>query len=153
MTQVENQQWEVLNCSCIVYRVVLSKPNRDKVTGKLLRGAFLLRNPTPDGRLRDTQGLSVTLVFEKDLPNEKIAQLAGGGLTTYFAVGSLHTGNIRNVKLDSTISTVNICLDVVRDALTHANITGLPRHDGDTVALAEHLATKLAEKARCIWFR
>jgi hypothetical protein len=131
--------WDELPCGCIVYRAVLNAQGREKVSGKILRGAFLRRPPRADGTLRDTKGLSVYLKEKRSVEDVRSAY------NPCYAVGSLHVGRVRDVP-------VLPALDVIQDAEDHANIAGLPDH-GEDDAKAERLATRLAEQTRLVWMK
>lgn len=148
MTEIQtkqSQQWDVLSCSCIIHRAASNSPHRDKVTGKILRLAFLRRGPKDDGTLRDTAGLSVNLFPEETLLPEQIVEKIKSSMNRCYAVASLHTGLVRDIDSDPK-------LDVIRDRIDHANIEGLPAF-GENDAEAERLATILADQARTIWVR
>lgn len=136
--------YPALPCSVIVYRAVLSSRHRDKVTGRIVSGAFMRRPPKTDGTIRDAAGLSVSIFQNPILSQQNIIERVTTQVTC-FAIASLHVGHIRDVPATPK-------LDVVQDALTHANITGLPTN-GENDIEAERLATALVNQARTIWYK
>lgn len=138
--------WGPLPCSCIVYRAVLNNPFRDRVSGKILRGAFLRRKPKKDGTPRDVKGLSVGLYQEEGITRNQIVERIRSTVSC-FAIGSLHVGRIRDVEANPSPS-----LDVIQNEADHANIKGLPAY-GENDAEAERLATHLAEQTRTFWMK
>jgi hypothetical protein len=139
-----NAEWNDLPGDCVIYRSVLNKPGRDKVTGKILRQAFLRRKPKEDGTPRDVDGLSVALFLEDDITQEQIIDRVRNDFCCY-AIAKLHVQPVRDIETEPS-------LDVVRDGKNHANITGLPAY-GENVVKAEWLAGLLADLAGdAIWW-
>lgn len=117
--------FDPLPCSKIVHRTITRA--RDFVDGRVLTAAFQRRD-------NDKKGLSVD--FDVDVPAGCAPQLTGKR-----AVVSLHVGRIRNAGLN-----------VLADAETHGNITGIPFYSSyDEREKAEQLAAKLAEQSRVAW--
>lgn len=119
----------------IVFRAVLRKQHHDKVSGKILRDTFLRRPPKPDGTPNDQNGLSVNLNCEV----EDIFSY----FRTVYAIGKLVVGDIRTIPTTPS-------LDVIRNLVNHANITGLPEY-GENVELAERLATLLSNICESVY--
>jgi hypothetical protein len=115
---------EDLPCSTIVYRAMARKNWIDCTANRVLPAAFI-RRPPP----KDDDGLSVDV---------QSAGSCRAALNTCYGVVSLHVGRVRDLRLD-----------VVVDALPHANIVGLPRQTDDRTE-AERLASELARQARIV---
>lgn len=128
-------EWAALENDCLLYRAVLKPSHIDKQTGTLTKGAFLRRGPKENGTLRDTQGLSVMLAEYCTVDNIRARFDVNG-------IGELSVGEVRDAA-----PTDETYLDVIRDKVDHANITGLPEY-GEDVFRAENLASELAR--RCI---
>ena len=128
-----------------VLRVGINGPSVDKVSGQILRGAFLRREPDETGKKRDTHGLSVNLK-EKRSVAQTLADWPKCHMIALLTVGSVRA------------SAPN--LDVVQtaaDRVFHANITGLPERGShvpkaDTTE-AERLATLLAKASKPLYIR
>ncbi len=131
-----------------VLRVGTNAPSIDKVSGQILRGAFLRREPNPDtGAKRDVHGLSVNLREKRsveqtqaDWPNcHMIAVLA-----------------IRSVREIDTIPKLDVT-QTAEDRDYHANLTGLPERSPDApdadITKAERLATLLAKASKAIYVK
>ncbi len=117
-----------LECATIVFRALRAAGHSDKVVKRVNSAAFLRREKT------DPNGLSVNYNCQ--------AKECGQDLNKRHGVATLHVGHIRSLDLD-----------VIPDAPTHGNITGVPIRDlgnQETVALAEKLADQLSEQARLI---
>jgi hypothetical protein len=117
-----------LECATIVFRALRRAADLDRVAKRINSGAFLRRRAT------DPTGLSVNYNCQ--------ARECGQDLKKRHGVATLHVGHIRSLELD-----------VVSDAPTHANITGVPiRDESDQVSIdrAERLADRLAEQARLL---
>jgi hypothetical protein len=114
----------LLSCDKTVYRAMLRKKWVDPVSGTVLPGAFIRRDPP-----QDDDGLSVDVVSPASCASP---------FNKCFGVGSLHVGKVRELGLD-----------VVVDEIPHANITGVPRPTDDA-ARAEWFASQLARQARFI---
>jgi hypothetical protein len=130
------REWGELPGDCLVYRAVLNRPFREKVSGKILRGAFLRRAPKPDGTPRDVKGLSVSVYNDEDLTENQIIEIITGSYTCH-AIGKLMVKPVRDIDTEPR-------LDVIRDQKNHANIEGLPRY-GENIVKAERLAGLLAD--------
>ena len=126
-------------------RVGTSSPSVDKVSGQILRGAFLRREPDETGKKRDTHGLSVIL-REKRTEQQTFAAWQNCHMIAVLSVGS-----VRAISSD---------LDVVQttaDNDYHANIIGLPERGPDVpnenYTKAERLATLLAKASKPLYIK
>ena len=98
------------------------------------------RGPKEDGTPRDTKGLAVML--EEHCTLEQIlARFDVNG------VGQLTVENVRAAAPDDEPA-----LDVVRDKVDHANITGLPAY-GEDVFRAENLASELTSRCTPVYIK
>lgn len=120
-------EFEPLPCSTIVYRALLKKQWINEDTGRVKADAYFLREKEKN------TGLSVNIAAA--CSPEQCAKR----FQKCFGVASLHVGRIRDVGLD-----------VVRDSLDHANITGLPYREDNRVE-AERFAGLLAKQSRIVW--
>ena len=146
MNEAQNEeirQWEDLPCDCIVYRAILNRPGRDKVTGRILMKAFLRRGPVGEKK-RDEQGLSVALFPGENLSKDDIINRIRSSYKDCFAIGSLLVGKIRDIQTEPR-------LDVKRNEKNHANITWLPAFEDNETEKANYLADMLAEITRPFW--
>lgn len=114
-----------LPCSAIIYRALLRKQWIELDTGRVKADAYFLRDLE--------RALSVNIA-ETCSPKQ-----CANRFMKCFGIASLHVGRVRDIGLD-----------VVRDSLDHANITGLP-YRGDNVIEAERLAGLLAKQSRIQW--
>lgn len=135
-----------------VLRVGTNSPSIDKVSGQILRGAFLIlrgaflrREPDEMGRKRDTQGLSV------NLREKRSAQQTQMDWPKCHLIAALTGGSVRAAAPS---------LDVVQtaaDRAFHANITGLPERGSPVPEAetkeAERLATLLAKAAKPLYIK
>lgn len=124
--------WDILNNDCALYRAVLSPSHLNRQIGRFKKQAFMRRGPNNEGIPRDIKGLSVKLA--EHCTTEDIR-----GCLDVTGIGKLHVKHARNIETDDGPS-----LDVVRDKIDHANITGLPAY-GEDVFKAENYASQLAE--------
>jgi hypothetical protein len=102
--------YPALPCSTIVYRAALNSPSRDKVTGRILSGAFVRRGPKPDGTPRDVDGLSLSIIPDSSLSKDEIISQIRSQFACY-AIASLHTGRVRDIAAHPG-------LDIVQDTPT-----------------------------------
>src|ERR1051325_6973829 len=117
------ESYPTLECSCIIFRVVLRARSVDRQAGKA-RSDLFIRRPS------DTNGLSVDIAAHCT-PAECVARF-----NRTYGVWTLHVGRIRDIGLD-----------VIRDGPAHANIRGVPyEHEDQKEAL--RWADLLAEQAR-----
>jgi hypothetical protein len=128
-----------------VLRVGTNAPSIDKVSGQILRGAFLRREPNEVGKKRDTHGLSVNL-REKRSVEQTLTDWPGCHLIAVLTVGSVRAAA---QKLDV------VQTDADRDF--HANIVGLPERGPDVpnenYTEAERLATLLAKASKPLYIK
>lgn len=129
-----------------VLRVGTNAPSVDKVSGRILSGAFLRREPHPDtGVKRDTHGLSVNL--RENRPEKRtLEEWPNCRMIAILSVGSVRDASSK--------------LDVVQtsaDRDYHANIIGLPERSPDVpdenFTQAERLATLLAKASRAVYIK
>ncbi len=118
-------EFEPLPDDAVVYRALLRKQWIDEDTGCVKADAYFLRATEP--------GLSVNIASV--CSPEQCAML----FRKCYGVASLEVGRIREIGLD-----------VERDSLNHANITGLP-HREDNLVEAERLAGLLAKRSHIAW--
>lgn len=133
-TQNEHIPYPHLQNDAIAYRSAISPAHIDRRTGELVWYVFMRRPPTPEGRPRDVEGLSVHLNcgVEDIVDTWKKSPRKQPPL----AIGELVVGNIREVASAS--------LEVIQNKPHHGNITGLPV-GGEDDAKAERLARELAK--------
>ena len=129
-----------------ILRVGTNAPSIDKVSGQILRGAFLRREPNLDtGAKRDTHGLSVNL-REKRNEKQTLTDWPDCRMIAVLSVGSVRAAFSN--------------LDVVQSSADrdyHANIVGLPERGpgvpNKNYTEAERLATLLARASRAVYIR
>lgn len=131
-----------------VLRVGTNAPSVDKVSGQILRGAFLRREPHPEtGEKRDTQGLSVNLRVKRSVKQTQ------ADWQNCHMIATLTVRSIRAVETDPKLDVVQTAAD--RDY--HANLTGLPERGPDVpesnITEAERLATQLARAAKAVYIK
>lgn len=127
-------------------RVGTNSPSVDKVSGQILRGAFLRREPHPEtGKKRDRDGLSVNLRQKRSVEQT---------LTDWpecYLIAVLTVGSVRAAapKLD--------VVQTAADSDYHANIVGLPERGPDVpnenYTEAERLATSLAKTSKPLYIK
>ena len=130
-----------------ILRVGTNAPAVDKVSGQILRGAFLRREPHPEtGAKRDTHGLSVN---RRDRRSVRQTQ---ADWPNCHAIALLTVGAVRAVAAPP--------LDVIQtpdDRSHHANLTGLPERGPHVpeaqMTEAERLATQLAKASRAVYVK
>jgi hypothetical protein len=132
-----------LNAEDILYRRVTNKRGLSP-REQVLRGAFLRRPPTQDGKLRDTNGLSVNIANGR--PHDQMLQSEFETRSDCCAVCTLKIDDIRAIVVPGT----DIPLDAILSSNTHANIKRMPPGGAGGLypEIAEKLATELAKKAR-----
>lgn len=118
---------EPLLCSEIVYRALLRKRWINEDTFRVKADAYFLREQEKH------TGLSVSIARTCS------PQQCAKKFRECFGVASLQVGHIRDIGLD-----------VVPDALTHANIVGLPYREDDPDR-AERFAGLLAKRSHIVW--
>ena len=127
-----------------ILRVGTNAPSIDKVSGQVLRGAFLRREPDETGKKRDTQGLSVNL-REKRTEQQTLDDWPKCHMIAVLAVGSVRAAP----KLD--------VVQTRTDRDFHANIVGLPERGPDVpnenYTEAERFATLLAKASKPLSFK
>jgi len=133
---------------CEILRVGTSAPSIDKVSGQILRGAFLRRQPHPDtGEKRDVHGLSVNLREKRSVKQTQ------ADWKNCYMIAALTIRSVRAIdaapKLDVT--------QTAEDRDYHANLTGLPERgpnvpDAD-ITEAERLATLLAKASTAVYVK
>lgn len=131
-----------------ILRVGTNAPSIDKVSGQILRGAFLRKEPHPDtGEKRDTHGLSVNL---KEKRNEKQT------LEAWKNCHMIAVLSVRSVRAVSAFPKLDV-VQTSADRDYHANITGLPERGPDVpdenFTQAERLATLLAKASRAVYIK
>jgi hypothetical protein len=118
----------LLTDGAIVYRLARSKSWLDTDNSAFTPAAFLRR--------RDECGLSVSIAVACSL---EYAIAGAGVLHKCYGVAELQVGPIKSVGLD-----------VLPDAVDHAEIVGMPTVDED-IARANYFADLLAEQTRLLW--
>jgi hypothetical protein len=143
-----SQERSSLKDDCELLRVGTNAPSIDKVSGQILRGAFLRREPHPvTGEKRDVQGLSVNL-REKRPVTQTVADWKNCHM-----IAALTVHAVRGIEATPRLDVIQTTED--RDY--HANLTGLPErgpHVSDTnVTESERLATLLAKASKAVYIR
>ncbi|SRR6266571_2678487 len=133
MTQIfppqDDSIFPPLPCYAIIYRAILRKSWIDQRNNRVTSAAFF-RRPHDSGK--DLDGLSVNIAAACSVEEVR------SSFSECFGVVSLHVGRIRDIGLD-----------VHQNEPKHANITGLPYQQDDTVN-AERFAGLLAKQARFV---
>ncbi|MGI4791840.1 MAG: hypothetical protein ACRYFS_23705 [Janthinobacterium lividum] len=129
-----------------VLRVGTNAPSIDNVSGQILRGAFLRREPHPDtGAKRDTNGLSVNLK-EMHTETQTLVDWPNCHMIAVLSVGSVRAAS----------SDLNV-VQTSADRNFHANMIGLPERGpaipDQNFTEAERLATSLAKASRAVYIR
>ena len=131
-----------------VLRVGTNAPSVDKVSGQILRGAFLRREPHPvTGERRDTQGLSVNLRGKRSVKQTQ------ADWQDCHMIAALTIRSVRAVEASPKLDVIQTAAE--RDY--HANLTGLPERGSDVpeanITEAERLATQLARAAKAVYIK
>jgi hypothetical protein len=139
--------------SCPLYRAVLE--TRWVKDGIIKPRVFMRRPPTSEGTERDQKGLSVALAGDRDETTTctKVAQQ----FNECKHVCRILCGTVRSLGIEAPEAAG---LDVVQDAVFHANIIGLPSVPPPNIATdegkfarakAERIGGLLARKAVVVW--